>query len=426
MSFRTKREIPTVISLPDSNYNLFTFVANKIHIIYKHIVQENKPLSKLQVILMSVAAGASVANIYYNQPILKNIALSLNVNESMAGSISMLSQIGYGLGLFFIIPLGDKINKKNLILSLLSFLVLVLFLMAVATNIHEVWILSILIGILSVSVQVILPMAASLDMVNRGKTVGTIFSGILIGILAARVFSGFIAEWLGWHYVYAISAVLILVITLLLRIYLPDVRNEFKGHYFQLLQSVLLQIKRFPLLREASLTGALLFGVFCSFWTTLTFHLSGAPFYFHADTIGLFGFVAIAGALMAPVFGKLADKGNSKRSLILAVSMVLASLLLIKFIPNSVITLVIAVLILDVGIQAMQVTNVAMIYTLDETSHSRINTIYMTTYFIGGAMGTFVGLLCWKHGGWNWVTSQMLIWALLALGIVLNSTKKQN
>jgi Arabinose efflux permease len=217
---------------------------------------------------------------------------------------------------------------------------------------------------------------------------------------------------------------MILTIIVLLRIYLPDVRNQFNGHYFQLLQSALLQVKRFPLLREASLVGGLLFGVFCSFWTTLTFHLSGAPFYFHADTIGLFGLVAIAGALMAPVFGKLADKGNSKRSLLLAVSMIIASALLMKLIPHSVIVLVVAVLILDIGVQAMQVTNVAMIYTLDETSHSRINTIYMTSYFVGGAFGTFVGLICWKHGGWNWVTWQLLVWSALAMGIVLKNHKR--
>ena len=372
---------------------------------------------------MAIAAGASVANIYYNQPILKDISSTFNVTESKAGIISMLSQIGYGLGLFFIIPLGDKINKKNLILTLLSGLIVTLLLMTVASSIQQVWILSILIGLLSVSVQVILPMAASLNPASRGKTVGTIFTGILIGILAARVFSGFIAEWLNWRYVYGFSAILISVITLMLKTTLPAVENEFKGHYFQLLQSVIYQIKRFPLLRDASLVGALLFGVFCSFWTVLTFHLSGPPFFYHSDIIGLFGLVAIAGALMAPYVGKLADKGNSKRTLILAVLMIIFSLCLMKLLPDSTIVLVVAVIILDIGIQGMQVTNVAMIYTLDQTAHSRINTIYMTSYFVGGALGTFVGLQCWKYGGWSLVVWQMLVWSLLALGIILKRRK---
>lgn len=378
---------------------------------------ERKSLSHFQVVLMAVAAGVSVANIYYNQPILKEIAASFHATENQAGTISMLSQIGYGLGLFFIIPLGDKINKKNLIIRLLSLLTVALFLMTVAGNLLTAWALSLSIGILSVSVQVILPMAASLDTENRGKTVGTIFSGILIGILAARVLSGFIAEWLNWRYVYGFSALMTLSITVLLKIYLPNVSNEFQGHYFKLLQSALLQIKRFSLLREASLTGGLLFGVFCSFWTILTFHLSAPPFQFHPDAIGLFGLVAIAGALMAPLFGKLADKGHAKRSLLMAVSLVIISVLLMKIFATSVLVLIVAVFILDIGVQATQVTNVAMIYTLDETSHSRINTIYMTSYFIGGALGTFVGLVCWKYGGWEWVTWQMLLWALLVLAI---------
>ena len=386
-------------------------------------MQEPRTLSKFQIILMAVAAGASVANIYYNQPILKDISLAFYVTESKAGTISLLSQIGYGKGLFFIIPLGDKINKRNLILGLSSLLFVTLLLMTMTTNIHQVWILSLLIGLLSVSVQVILPMAASLDTVNRGKTVGTIFTGILIGILAARVFSGFIAQWLNWRYVYGFSALLILATTLLLKASLPNVKNEFKGHYFLLLQSVLIQIKRFSLLRDASLTGALLFGVFCSFWTTLTFHLSGPPFYFHSDIIGLFGLVAIAGALMAPYIGKLADKGNSRRSLLMAAWMIIFSLILMKLMPNSVIILVIAVIILDIGVQAMQVTNVSLIYTLDQTSHSRINTVYMTSYFIGGALGTFVGLQCWNYGGWSMVVWQMLVWSFLALGIILKSNK---
>jgi predicted MFS family arabinose efflux permease len=137
----------------------------------------------------------------------------------------------------------------------------------------------------------------------------------------------------------------------------------------------------------------------------------------------MFGLVAIAGALLAPYFGKIADKGGAKRSLILAVLLIVLSLLLIKLLPGSTVSFIIAVLLLDIGVQAMQVTNVARIYTLDESSHSRINTIYMTSYFIGGATGTFAGVTCWRLGGWNMVTWQMLVWTLLALIIILRSKK---
>lgn len=151
-------------------------------------------LTKVQVLIMAIAAGVCVANIYYNQPILKDIASSFGVSEGEAGSISVLSQVGYGFGLFFLIPLGDKINKKKLIFCLLTCLFCLLIVMTFSQNIVEVWILSAAIGIATVSAQVILPLAASIDRVTTGKTVGNIFTGILIGILGARVFSGYIAE----------------------------------------------------------------------------------------------------------------------------------------------------------------------------------------------------------------------------------------
>ncbi len=374
---------------------------------------------------MAVAAAISVANIYYNQPILSEIARSLHMNESQAGNVAILSQAGYGLGLFFLIPLGDKLNRKKLVLSLLSVLVVFLLMMSLAANAWQIQLASLFVGFLSVSAQIILPMAATLNRASRGKTLGTIFSGILIGILAARVVSGFIAEWLSWRYVYGISAVLTLITDILIFFYLPNVSTEFAGNYLQLMKSTVQQIKRFALLRQSALIGALVFGLFCSFWTTLTFHLSSAPFYYHSDTIGLFGFVAIGGALAAPAIGKMADKGNAMQALLLAIGFIIISILLMMVFPESVTSFVIAVLLLDVGAQTAQVTNIASIYTLDESAHSRINTVYMTTYFIGGAVGTTAGMLCWQWGGWNLVTWQMLLWACMALAIILMAKKSR-
>lgn len=380
----------------------------------------SKPVSRFVIGLMAVSAGITVANIYYNQPILKEISADLKSTETQAGMVSMLSQIGYGLGLFFLTPLGDKIDKKKLILSLQVLLVASLLLVTLTRSIFELWALSLLISLFSVSVQVIMPMAAGLDARNRGKNVGTIFTGVLIGILAARVFSGSIAEWFGWRFVYLISAVAVGAVTVLLKIKLPSVKTPFTGNYLKLLGSALQQIKRFPLLRRVSVIGMLQFGLFCSFWTTLTFHLSGEPFNFSSDIIGLFGLVAIAGALLAPVFGKGMDRGESKRVRFLAVAMMIVSILLMIVWPVSVPILVVSVLLLDIGAQAIQVTNVAMIYTLDESSHSRINTIYMTSFFTGGALGTLIGIFCWKFGGWTWVNLQMLISAVLILGLLIN------
>jgi len=387
-------------------------------------MKNDRYLSRFQVVLMAVAAGAAVANIYYNQPILREIALSFDVPENKAGVITILTQAGYGLGLFFITPLGDKLSRKNLIITLFSLLILTLLLMVAAVNILEVWILSILIGILSVPVHVILPMAASMNSGNRGKTLGTIFSGILIGILAARLIGGFVADWLNWRYVYGFSALLVLAVTIMIKISLPDFQSEFNGRYFQLLHSAMMQIKRFSLLRQTALSGGLLFGVYCTLWTTLTFYLSRPPFDYQPHTISLFGLVAFAGALIAPMFGKFAGNGNTSKSLLLSISMVFAGLIMIKLIPGSVAVLAFSLLILNIGLPANQVVNLSIIYTLNSSSNSRINTIYMTTYFAGGALGTAAGLLCWKTGGWSWTTSQMILWSLVALGIILKTAKQ--
>lgn len=367
------------------------------------------------VYLMAISAGISVANIYYNQPILMDIAKEFNTTETKAGFISMLSQIGYGLGLFFITPLGDKMDKKKLIILLQGLLLVALGFIFFSTSILQLWLLSVLVSLFSVSVQVIMPMAAGMSSVNRGKNVGTIFTGVLIGILAARVFSGTIADLLGWRYVYLISAVAVGFSTLLLSFYLPKTTSTFSGNYPQLLGSAVRQFGKFRLLRRLSFIGILQFGLFCSFWTTLTFHLSSEPFHFQSSTIGLFGIIAIAGALVAPYMGKKADKGSVIKVRFMAISLTISSILIMLLFQNSVVAMVVGILLLDIGAQSLQVTNTALLYTLDESVHSRINTIYMTLFFTGGALGTFVGIMMWKWGGWNFVMLQML---LFAVGVV--------
>lgn len=375
--------------------------------------------------LMAVAAGVIVANIYYNQPILKEIALSLQVSESQIGKISMLSQLGYGLGMFFLLPLGDKVNRKKVILLLCSLLVLSLFFITLTSSLTVLYILSFFVGLFSTPAQIILPMAATLGKDNRGKNVGVVFSGILVGILGARVLSGFITELLGWRYVFGISSGMVLIVTLLLKFYLPEVASKFKGSYLHLLKSTLALVSEYRVLRQAALLGAFTFGVFCSFWTTLTFHLSGPPLNYNSGIIGLFGLIAIGGALVAPYFGKLADKGNVQRSLVITVSMIIGSIVLIKVFPYSIPVLILSVFFLDIGVQATQITNFTRIYSLHEEAHSRMNTIYMTTYFIGAAVGTYFGLLSWKLGEWNMATWQMLLWSVIALVIVIFSNRRK-
>ncbi|MGH1516452.1 MFS transporter [Chryseobacterium sp. JK1] len=379
--------------------------------------------SGLVIPVMAFSAGAIVANVYYSQPILKDIADSLGSSENAVGKIAMLSQLGYGLGMFFLLPLGDKVNRKKLIVAICALLVIMLLILANSTHLSVLLPLSFIIGVCSTPAQIILPMAATLGKENRGKNVGIVFSGILCGILGSRLISGWLTDLWGWHSVFIFSAILVFISSILLYFILPEVPIKFKGNYAGLLKSTVSLIGKYKTLRQASILGSLTFGVFCSFWTTLTFRLSSEPFHYTASKIGLFGIIAIGGALVAPYFGKLADKGQVFKNLFLTVSMVFLSILAMRIFPGSLYVLIGAILFLDIGVQATQITNFTRIYSLDEEAHSRLNTVYMTTYFIGAGIGTFFGLLSWSWGGWNLALIQMLFWSGAALLVVYLSSK---
>jgi len=384
-------------------------------------------LTKTQVLIMAATAGIAVANVYYSQPILQAMATQFHISIEKAGNISVLSQIGYGLGLFLLTPIGDMIERKRLILYLQIGLIISLLLVAFSPGLALLYVGSLLIGVFSVVAQVILPMAASLVKENRGKIVGQIFTGILVGILVARVYSGFITGILGWQYVYIISAIMVLITAVLMQQDFPSTQERFSGTYAGLLKSTFAQLGRFPLLRRTALTGMLAFGTLSAFWVSLTFYLSSAPFNYSASSIGLFGLLAAAGALVAPVFGKMADKGSPSRSLIFSTALTVISILLLKLFPGSIAAIWVTVMLLDIGVQATQVTNIAVIYTLDQQANSRINTVYMTSYFIGGALGSYIAIQLYQLGGWGLSTSFMGALALIAiLNVVLTKRLSNN
>jgi len=345
---------------------------------------------------MAVVAGICVSNIYYAQPILHEIAETFKVTESKMGIMVGLGQVGYGAGLLTLVPLGDKVNRKNLILILLSILFCILAAIGLVSNYYFIFLFSLLLGLTAVAAQVILPMAAELSGNEKGKNVGIIFTGILVGILMARVFSGYISEWSNWKMVYYISAGFTIFSLAFVYFKLPSVKPTFKDSYFKLISSSFYQLKRFPQLRLYALMGGIAFSIFCSFWTTLTFLLVEKPYNYSSDTIGLFGLLGIAGALVAPMIGKASDKGGSGKTQLIASIILLAGSIIIFLFPHYLVSVILAVIFIDVGVQSIQVTNVALIYRLDQKANSRINTIYMTSYFAGGAIGTFIGLKCWE------------------------------
>ncbi len=366
---------------------------------------------------MAVAAGVSVANLYYSQPILTQIARSFSVPEVQVGGLPAWTQVGYGLGLMVLAPLGDRLDRKALILGLQGLLIASLCAMVFVNNLATLSILSLFVGLFSVSTQIILPMAAGLAGRSQGKSVAVVFTGVLVGILLARVYSGWVAGWLSWRWVYGLSAGMMLIVLILVWIRLPQDRPNYSGHYGALLVSTFQQLVRFPALRRTALLGALVFGAFSSFWTTLTFHLSRPPFGFGSDVIGLFGLLAVGGALGAPWFGKWAVRVAPARLQLVTVSFVLISVELIQWWPGSLAAFLVATVLLDLGVQATQLLSLAQIYALDDSAYSRINTVQMTSLFAGGAIGTLAGVFCWSWGGWTAVGWQLALWTVLALGV---------
>ncbi len=381
---------------------------------------ESTMLKRSQILIMAVTCGICIANVYYSQPLLPDIAKDIGASNKEVGLISVFSQVGYGLGLFFITPLGDKIDRKKLILALQGLLIVSLIGIAGSHTLVQLYLYSFTIGLFAIVAQVILPMAVSLVSENRGKVVGQIFVGLLIGVLSARVFSGFIGEWFKWRCVYVISSGMVLISALCIQFNFTSIKGTYKRSYLNLLKSTFYQLKRFSMLRRTALTGALIFGTLSSFWTVFTFHVSGSPMNLSSDKIGLFGLLAVFGALLAPIFGKNSDKNNRLvKSLVFAVILILISELLFMIFPFSVWVLAIGVLLLDLGVQAAQVTNISLIYTFDDNASSRINTVYMTSYFLGGSLGGYLALLSYQYGGWIAVTIQMLILSVLALFTIL-------
>jgi len=373
-------------------------------------------LSKTNVLFMAACTGLIVANLYYCQPLIILIANEFKIPEANAGTITYLTQAGYAVGLFFMVPLGDKLERKKQILMTTFASVIALIIAATAKSFFILQIASLLIGITSIVPQLILPLAASLCAPEqRGKVVGTIMSGLLIGILLSRTLSGFIGQLFGWRSMFWIASGICLLIFFLIQNKFPENRPQFKGSYGQLIQSLFTLIKTQPVLREATLINVFSFAQFGAFWTTMVLLLSDAPFHFNSATIGLFGIVGASGALAAPIVGRLGDKGNSRIAVGYGCLLLLISFVAYYFSGESVIGIIIGIVLMDIGIQGVHISNQTRVYSLLPEARNRLNTVFMSFSFLGTAAGSAFGLLLWKLGGWHTVTIGCALLALLSL-----------
>jgi len=359
-------------------------------------------LKRIDILLMAFCTGLIVANIYYCQPLVILVAKDFNLTESYAGRITYLTQIGYALGLFLLVPLGDMFERKKQILVITGLAILALLVAAFSKTFFLLEIASVLIGACSIVPQLILPLAANLSSdENRGANIGMIMSGLLVGILASRAVSGSIGFWLGWRAMYYIAAGICALLIALMAKRFPQSYPGFKGTYKELMTSMFSYIKTQPVLRETSIINFLAFAIISAFWTTMVLFLANPPYGFQTLQIGLFGIAGAAGALAAPLVGKLSDGNNPRKNLMIGFVLQIVSIALFYFTGSHLYLFVIGIILIDIGQQAIHVTNQTRIYTLIPEARNRLNTIFMSVSFIGASCGSALGLFLWDKGGWN-------------------------
>lgn len=378
--------------------------------------QNNLKLSGFLVIVMAIASGITVANLYYIQPLLVEIADSFHVTQVSVGFVAMLTQIGYALGMLTILPLADIKEKRSLIIIMLLCSACSLMFMYFSFNITVISIASFAVGFTTVVPQLIVPFAAQLaEPRERGKIIGTVMSGLLIGILVSRTFSGFVGEYWGWRSVYLIAAVLMIILAIFLGKILPFCPSSSGLKYKDLFKSMVSLTKSLSVLREASWNGALMFAAFSVFWTSLVFLLESPPYHLGASAAGLFGLVGVTGASAAPIVGRVADKRSPRFTIGIAMMAVILAYLCFWALGLKLWGLISGVILLDFGVQSCQISNQARVHALDDGARNRINTVYMVSYFIGGAFGSYLGSYSYAYFGWYGVCILGLLTQLAAV-----------
>ncbi|WP_234085002.1 MFS transporter [Enterobacter quasiroggenkampii] len=376
-------------------------------------------LSPALILLMSVATGLAVASNYYAQPLLDTIARAFDLSASSAGFIVTAAQLGYAAGLLFLVPLGDMFERRMLIVSMTLLAAGGMLITAGSQSLTMMIIGTALTGLFSVVAQILVPLAATLaSPEKRGKVVGTIMSGLLLGILLARTVAGLLASLGGWRTVYWVASVLMVVMALALWRGLPKVKQENHLNYPQLLASVFSLFTQDKLLRTRALLGCFTFANFSILWTSMAFLLAAPPFNYSEGVIGLFGLAGAAGALGARPAGGLADKGKSHLTTSAGLILLLLSWAAIWYGHVSVLALIVGILVLDLTVQGVHITNQTVIYRVKPEARNRLTAGYMTSYFIGGAAGSLISASAWQHAGWSGVcaigaivaTLNLLVW----------------
>lgn len=372
------------------------------------------------IILLAVASGLTAANLYYVQPLAGPISAEIGLSPSAAGLTVTLTQLGYGLGLLLLVPLGDMLENRRLTLALLGLAASGLIAASASSQALPFLAASLSIGLGTVAVQVLVPYAAHLAPAeSRGRAVGNVMSGLMLGIMLARPVAGLISEFSSWQSVFLFSAGAMLILMAVIAKALPQRRPSTRMSYMTLLKSMVKLVVQTPLLRHRAMYHAALFASFSAFWTTVPLLLSSPEYGLSQGGIALFSLVGAAGAIATPIAGRIADQGHSRIATACAMSLVALAFPLSLIAPSgsawSVGVLLLSALLLDFGVAANLTLGQRAIFSLGAEIRSRLNGLYMATFFIGGALGSAVGAWCYANGKWLWVSGFGVSLPVLAL-----------
>ncbi|MEQ7050869.1 MFS transporter [Paenibacillaceae sp. P-4] len=379
-------------------------------------------MSRYVILLFAAACGMSVANIYFAQPLLDQLSVEFGIEHSLIGIVITITQIFYGLGLLLLVPLGDLLNQRRLIIGQMLLSMIALVIVGTAPTSTILFVGMALVGLLAVVTQTLVAFAATMAApAERGRVVGMVTSGIVIGILLARSIAGIVTDLAGWRAVYLVSAVMLLLIVCMFARVLPHYEREVRSlSYAQLLGSVITLFVQERMLRIRSVLALLIFADFSILWTSLVLPLSAPPLSLSHSTIGAFGLAGVAGALAAARAGKLADRGYGQRTTGFSLVLLLLSWLFIRYTDQSLFALMIGIVLLDLAVQAVHVTNQTMILPLCAEARSRLTAGYMVFYSIGSASGSIASTHVYAHYGWGGVcllgasvsAAALLFWAI--------------
>lgn len=366
---------------------------------------------------MAVVAGLTVANLYYNQPLLELMRDQLGTGATEANLITVITQAGYAAGLCFLIPAGDLYSRRRLVVSCMTLAAVMALVIACATSVYVVWAASLVMGACSVIPQFFMPIAGQYSQPrNKARNMGYVLSGLLVGILGARVVGGFVGQWLGWRSMFFISAG-IMVVCLVVTLYaMPAMKANFSGTYRQLMRSVVHIVATHRQVRIDSLRGGFAFGSFLAVWSCLAFHLS-SDFGAGSDVVGLLGLCGLAGAVAASGMGRLVPVWGVRALSIAGALLQVAAWVLACVAGHSIVALAVVVIVLDVGLQCQQLSNQSDCLRLLPEAGNRANTIFMTTYFVGGALGTLLAGWGWELVRWPGVCAVGVTMALCSIGV---------